>query len=170
MNKLKEDLRVGVLGAVAALFSISVTLLVARVDAYHSYQALREESNYEYVKRIEDLWWIPGSIWHVLLAVVAAFLVHRYLANRLRSPFLLWVVTGTASLLGWGLTLVLIVSLDCLMRGDLDHLVRLVTSTPVDKMIMVAKYVSTAFASSVLYASVMKASARQYADSISIDD
>lgn len=161
MNKLREDVRVVVLGAAAALFTISVVLLVARIDAYYTYLALLEETNYDYEGRVENLWWIPLSIWHLLLSVAAALLAHRYLAVSLRSPFLLWVITGTTSLLGWGLSCLLVVSVDCLMSGDLDPFVRLATS---GKVIDIAKYLSTAFACIVLYGSVMKAAARQYSD------
>ena len=164
MSKLREDVRVVVLGAVAGLFSIGITLLVARVDTYYSYLALREETDYQYEGRVEDLWWVPASIWHLVLSIIAALLVHRYLTKHLRSPFLLWVVTGSTALLGWGLTWFLLVGLGCLMQGDLYPLERTIEVATSEKIFDIAKYVSTAFACSVLYGSVMKSGARQYAD------
>lgn len=158
MRKLSEDFRIGILGATAGLFSSSVTLLVERIDtAYLS----REQT--EYYQRIEELWWIPFSFWHIVLSVVASFLVHSYLKSRLRSPFLLWQTIGITSLSGWGLTFFVAVSLSCLMRGSLDPLERLVLSTDLE---LIGKYVSTVFACNVLFGSVVNASSRQYVDSV----
>lgn len=158
MRKLSEDFRIGILGASAGLFSSSVTLLIARIDTY--YKWLNRTEDYQ---RIDDLSWIPFSVWHIVLSVVATFLVHSYLNSRLRSPFLLWQTIGITSLSGWGLTFFVAVSLSCLMRGSLDPLERLVLSTDLE---LIGKYVSTVFACNVLYGSVMNASSRQYADSI----
>ena len=108
---------------------------------------------------VEDLWWVPIGIWHLILSVTASLLAHRYLTTRLRSPFLLWQVIGTASLLGWGLTFLLIVSIDCLMTGNLYSVHPPITSNDI---VNIAKYVSTGFACNVFYGSVMKASSRQY--------
>jgi hypothetical protein len=101
MSKLREDVRVGMLGAAGGLFSISVFLLVARVDAYYAYLSWLEVTNYAtYERGVEDLWWIPISFWHVLLSAVASLLVHRYLATRQKSPFFLWQMVGIIALLG----------------------------------------------------------------------
>lgn len=162
MNKLREDVRAGVLGAAAGLFAISVALLIARIDAYYAYLSWLHETDYRvsWGRGVENLWWVPVGIWHLILSITASLLAHRYLTTRVRSPFLLWQVIGTASLLGWGLTLSLAVSMDCLMNGNLLSLDRLLTSSDVA---IIAKYVSAAFACNVFYGSVMKASSGQYA-------
>jgi hypothetical protein len=157
VRKLSEDFRIAILGATAGLFSSSVTLLIARIDTYYEWL-----NDTEYSQRIEDLWWIPFSLWHVLLSIVASFLVHGYLKTRLRSPFLLWQTIGITSLIGWGLTFIIAISVGAIMRGDLMTLERLVLSTNVE---LVAKHVSTVFACNVLYGSVMNASSRQYVSS-----
>lgn len=158
MSKLIEDVRIATLGAAAALLSCSVTLLVARIDAHYAWN---NEINYtSYEPRVENLWWLPATVWHMILSVVASLVVHRYLANRLKSPFLLWQVVGITSLFGWVLTLVLIVSMESVSRGDLKFLWDLMNS---DKLPLIAKYVSTVFACNVFYGSVMNASSRQYA-------
>jgi hypothetical protein len=91
-----------------------------------------------------------------------------------RSPFLLWQVIGIASLLGWGVTVFLAIGMGCLMRGDLYPVEHLFNS---DVTVNITKYVSAAFASNVLYSSIVKSSSRQYnaqfdelaADSASVD-
>ena len=161
MNKLREDVRAGVLGAAGGLFAISVSLLIARIDSYYAYLSWLHETDYRqsWGRGVEDLWWVPLAIWHLILSVTASLLVHRHLKTRLRSPFLLWQVIGTASLLGWGLSVVLAVSMECLMNGNLSYLQLTLIS---DGTAEIAKYVSAAFACNVLYGSVMKASSTQY--------
>jgi hypothetical protein len=161
VNKLREDFRVAILGAAAGLFSISVSLLIARVDAYYTYMSWLERTHYQesYYGPVENLWWIPIAIWHLILSITASLVAHRHLATRLRSPFLLWQVIGTASLLGWGLTVLLIVGMECLMSGSMYAPRHALTSGEIAD---IAKYVSAGFACNVLYASVMKASSRQY--------
>ncbi len=162
MSKLREDVRVGMLGAAGGLFSISLFLLVARVDAYYTYLTRLEESGYTaYEGGIEDLWWIPVAFWHVLLSVVASLSVHRYLSTRRRSPFLLWQLTGIIALLAWGLTFSIAAGLDCLMRGSIVPLERAFSLVELG---YVAKYVSAVFAGNVMYGSAMQAASRQYVE------
>ena len=156
MSKLREDLSIGILGVAAGLLSSSVTLLIARIDTYYTW--LRDSSYHDY-QRVEDLWWVPVSVWHIILSVVASLLVHRYLATRVRSPFLLWQVVGLSSLFGWALTFLLVVGLRCVLTGKLSSLEYLVDS---DDVLLVSKYVATVFACNVFYGSVMSASSRQY--------
>ena len=159
MSKLKEDVRAGILGAAAGLISISISLMIARIDAYYAYLSWLAETNHESYSGVENLWWVPGAVWHLILSITASLLAHRYLSTRLRSPFLLWQVIGIASLLGWGLTVLLAVGVGCLMTGDLYAVQRGINS---GEAAIIAKYVSTAFASSVFYASIIKASSGQY--------
>ena len=159
MSKLREDLTIGILGAAAGLFSTSITLLIARIDAYYAYLARIQEDTYLDYGGVEGLSWIPVSVWHIILSVVASLLVHRYLATRLRSPFLLWQVIGISSLFGWALTAFLVVSMSCVIEGDLrllEHLMR-----PND-LLLIAKYAATVSICNVFYASVISASSRQY--------
>ena len=158
MRKLSEDFRIGTLGATAGLFSSSVTLLIARIETYYEWLHRTED----YLRIQEDLWWIPLLLWHIVLSVVASFLVHGYLKTRLRSPFLLWQTIGITSLIGWGLTFIIAVTAGGVMRGNMS-LEGLVFSTDVEH---IGKYVSTVFACNVLYGSIMNASSRQYVDSI----
>ena len=161
MSKLREDFRVGILGAAAGLFAISIALLIARIDAYYAYLAWLHETNYWGTNHegVEDLWWIPVAIWHLMLSVTASLLAHRHLTTRLRSPFLLWQVIGFASLLGWSVTFLLIMSIDCLMSGNLHPVQTLFAS---DDIAVITKYVSSAFACNVFYGSMIQASSRQY--------
>ena len=163
MSKLREDLRFGVLGAAAGLFSISVALLIGRIDAWYAYLSwVRETDHYStYEKGVEGLWWLPVLVWHMLLSVVASLLVHRYLMTRVRSPFLLWQVIGLTCLLGWGLTFVLAVGMECVAQGNLRSLEYSLRYFALDN---IAKYVSAVFACNVFYGSVMKASSQQYTE------
>ena len=160
MRELKGDLRIGILGAVAGLFTSSVTLLIARINSYYDYLSWIAETDHYYERGVEDLWWMPLAFWHILLSVAAALLVHRYLRGRVRSPFLLWQIVGMTALLGWGLTFAIGLSLSCVMRGDVD----LAHTMNVLKLDVIEKYVSAAFACNVFYGSVMNASCRQYSD------
>lgn len=161
MNKLREDIRVGMLGAAAGLFSLSICLMLARIDAYYAYLSwLSETHNTDtYYDGVENLWWIPVGIWHLILSITASLLVHRHLTTRLRSPFLLWQVIGMSSLVGWGVTFLLMYSIDCLMTGRLHPIQPIFLA---DDAVIVAKFLSAGFACNVVFASVMKASARQY--------
>jgi hypothetical protein len=159
VNKLREDLRIGILGAAAGLFSTGIVLLIARIDAYYAYLSRIQEDGYINYERVDGLLWIPISVWHIILLVVASLLVHRYLTTRLRSPFLLWQVVGITSLFGWVLTAFLIVSMSCVMEGDLSSLEHLLKS---DDALLIAKYAATASTCNVFYASVISASSRQY--------
>lgn len=161
MSKLKDDLRVGILGAAAGLFSISVPLMIARIDAYYAYLSWLHETSYgTYDRGVESLWWVPVTIWHLILSITASLLAHRHLTTRVRSPFLVWQVVGIACLLGWGLTFVLLVSTECVMTGNLNTFQR--TFNHSEEIAYIAKYVSVGFACNVFYGSVMKASSRQY--------
>ena len=157
MSKLREDLSIGILGAAAGLFSFSIILLVARIEAYYRYL----EDTYEAYHRVEGLDWIPISVWHIILSVVASLLVHRYLKTDLRSPFLLWQVVGVSSLFGWTLTAFLILGMSCVMEGDLSSLEYALNP---NKALLIAKYVATVFACNVFYGSVISASSRQYVE------
>jgi hypothetical protein len=159
VSKLSEDAGIGLLGVAAGLFSTSITLLIARIDAYYAYLSRIREATYVDYERVEGLLWIPVSVWHIILSVVASLLVHRYLTTRLRSPFLLWQVVGIASLFGWSLTAFLVVSMRCVIEGDLNSLELLMRP---DDALLIAKYAATVSTCNVFYASVISASSRQY--------
>jgi hypothetical protein len=159
VNKLSEDLRIGILGATAGLFSSSITLLIARIDTYYTYLSRLHEGTYDAYERVDRLEWIPISVWHIILSVVASLLIHRYLTNHLRSPFLLWQLIGMTSLSGWVLTAFLVVSMRCVIEGDLSCLQYLIKP---DDALLIAKYAATVSTCNVLYASVISASSRQY--------
>ena len=161
MSKLSEDLRIGTLGAAAGLFSSSVTLLVARIDTYYAW--LRE-SDYGAYGRVDDLWWVPASVWHIILSVVASLLTHRYLMNRLRSPFLLWQIVGITSLFGWALSAGLLVSLSCIVHGNLSAVRSFEHFVMSDDALLLAKFFATISACNVFYGSVISASSRQYVE------
>ena len=161
MNKLREDVRVGILGAAAGLFSISIPLMIARIDAFYAYLAWLDQSTTygSYDRGVENLWWVPITVWHLILSITAALLAHRHLTTRLSSPFLLWQVIGIASLFGWGLTIFLVVGMECMMSGNLDAVQQTLNF---EGTANIAKYVSAGFACNVFYGSVMKACSRQY--------
>ena len=140
------------MGAAAGLFSSSLVLLIARIDTYYAYLTY----SYDAVDRLE---WVPVFVWHIILSAVASLVVHRYLTTRIRSPFLLWQVVGITSLFGWVLTALLIVSMRCVMEGDLSFLEHLMKP---DDPLLVAKYAATVSTCNVFYASVISASSRQY--------
>ena len=161
MSKLREDLGIGLLGAAAGLFSISLTLLIARIDTYYAYLARLRDETYDAYASVDRLEWIPVSVWHIILSVVASLMVHRYLTTHLRSPFLIWQLVGVTSLFGWVLTVLLILSMGFVIEGDLRSLEYTVST---EKALVIAKYAATVFACNVLYGSVMSASSRQYVE------
>jgi hypothetical protein len=161
VSKLREDASIGLLGVAAGLFSSSVILLIARIDTYYDYLSRMQEGTYDAYERVDRLSWIPVSAWHIILSVVASFLVHRYLTPRLRSPFLLWQFIGMTSLFGWALTAVLIVSMSCVIEGDLSSLEHLMKP---DDLLFIAKYAATVSACNVFFGSVISASSRQYVE------
>jgi hypothetical protein len=142
--------------------------LIARIDAYYTYLSSLEWTSYTmHGAGVERLWWIPAAFWHLLLSIVASLLVHRYLTVFRRSPFLLWQVIGLTCLVGWGLTLVLGLSMEMVMNGNLNSLEYTLNSGEAG---YIAKYVATAFACNVFYGSVMQASSRQYREQFDFDE
>jgi len=160
MNKLRGDFRTAILGVAGGVFTFSVFLLIDRIDSYYTYLSQVHEEGYESYTSINDLWWIPGTFWHALLFIVASFMAHRYLANRFRSPFLLWQMIGVITLLGWLLTLSIATSLDCVMQGGLYPLGRAVN---IFLTWFSVKFIAAIFASNVIYSSLIHSAASQYA-------
>jgi hypothetical protein len=159
MSKLRRDLRLAMAGACSGLFSVSVFLLGARVVAYYAYLSVRDiEGHAKHDYQVEDLWWVPVVVWHVILSIVASLLMHRYLATARASVFLRWQAIGAVALAAWGLTLFLGVGMECLIRGN---------TTPVEqffqmfKLVPVAQFVASVFASNVLYGSAVQIAATE---------
>jgi hypothetical protein len=73
---------------------------------------------------------------------------------------LLWQAIGAGSLLGWGLTVFLIVGMELLMSGGSMYAARHTFNS--GDIVYIAKYVSVGFACNVIYGSIMQASSRQY--------
>ena len=159
MNKLRRDLKVALAGMCCGLFSASVFLLATRVDSYYSYLRWYKASGYEGTYGgPEDLWWVPVVTWHVVLSMLASLLMHRYLATDRVSPFLRWQSIGLVALLGWGLTLFIAVSLESLVRGNTSPIEQMWEMT---KFRFVAQFISTVFASNVLYGSAIQAASSE---------
>ena len=161
MNKLRDDFRTGMLGAFGGLFTFSVFLLVDRVVVYYDYMARMMETSEYYGGHVEELRWMPFSVWHVLLFVLSSFLAHRYFARRVASPFLLWQLIGLAALCAWGLTISTLLVTDELMHPGISSLERLISITD---MVYVARFAATVAAGNVVYASFIQSAARQYAE------
>jgi heme/copper-type cytochrome/quinol oxidase subunit 2 len=155
MSKLRRDVRLVMAGACSGLLSVSIFLLGARIVTYYQYLKFRETN--EYATRnvsVEDLWWVPVAVWHVVLSIVATRLMHRYLPPGRASTFLRWQAIGIVVLAGWGLTLFTGVGLECLVRGDIwpiEH------AWAMSKFVPVSQFVSAVFASNVLYGSAIEA-------------
>jgi hypothetical protein len=156
MNKLRRDIRLAMLGAAAGLFSVSVFLMAARIDAYYFY--LDEITYGPYERGVENLWWLPVSFWHVLLSIVASLVAHRYLTINDWSPFVLWQAIGALVLLGWALSFSAVVALEWVASGNLSS-VRLLST--IDAA-YVFKFAASVFACHVLYGSALEASSREY--------
>ena len=162
MSKLREDVSVAMVGAAVGLFSISLFLLVARVEAYYDYLSWLEEESYaNYERGVEDLWWIPVAFGHLLLSVMASLIAHRYLATRVKSPFLVCQAVGILALLGWGLAFFIAIGLQCLMRGETGSLEHVINSV---RFGYLAKYISVVLAGNVLFGSAMLGSSRPHVE------
>src|SRR6185369_9642911 len=159
MSKLRRDLRLAMAGACSGLFSVSVFLLGARVTTYYEYLGFRYISGYETTyDKVDDLWWVPVVMWHVILSIVASLLMHRYLPASRTSTFLRWQAIGFVVLAAWGFTAFLVVGMECLIRGN---------TTPVEqfydmfKLVPVAQFIAVIFASNVLYSSAVQIAATE---------
>ena len=159
MKKLRRDLTVAMAGACSGLFSVSVFLLAARVQTYYDFLRFREATNYDVsYNHVEDLWWVPVVVWHVVLAIAASLLIHRYVATGRSSTFLRWQSIGLVTLVGWCLTAFLAVGLECLVRGS---------TQPIEyawlmfKPVPVGQFVAGVFASNVLFGSAVQAASRE---------
>ena len=155
MSKLRRDLSVILAGACCGLFGVSVFLLADRVNNYYAYLGWLQEgpSDFRYDRGVETLSWVPVVLWHMVLSVTAALMVHRYQANSRVSPFLRWQAIGLVSLFGWGATILTVVGAETLMRGSLPPLGNLSWI----KLIGVAQFIAAVFASNVLFGSAVQA-------------
>ena len=159
MSKLRRDLRIGLLGAVAGVFSVSMFLLVARIDSYYEYLAwIGQISHENYPRRVEDLWWIPVLLGQASLSVLAALAANHYLGGCLKSPFLLWQIIGVGSLLAWGLMFLVFFTVAGIMNGEMPSIGDIETRD----FGYIAKYASAVFACHVCFGSLINASAREY--------
>lgn len=160
MRKLRRDLKIALAGACCGLFSSSVFLLVARIDSYYGYLRWNREHDYEgtYGGGVENLWWVPVVVWHVVVSLLASLLMHRYLATDRVSPFLRWQAIGLVALIGWGLTIFIAVGMECLIRGN---------TSPIEQMLAMfkfryaAQFISMVFASNVLFGSAIQAASSE---------
>ena len=165
MGKLRRDLAVAMAGACSGLFAVSVFLLAARVVSFYEYLGFRETNGYATrYNGVEDLWWMPVVLWHVVLSILASLLINRYLASGRASIFLRWQAIGLVALCGWGLTLFIGTGLECLLRGNskpIDEVFSLFAFAPV------TQFVAAVFASNVLFGSAIQAASTETrADSI----
>jgi len=158
MNKLRRDLRVVLSGACLGLFSSSLFLLAARIDSYNAYLKWIRASNYSGYYGVEDLWWFPVVIWHVVLTIVASLLMHRYLAIDRVSLFLRWQAIGLVALVGWGLTVSIGCILECVTRGNTMSIENLLSGVRFD---IIAQFIATVFAANVLYGSAIHAASSE---------
>ena len=155
MSKLRRDLSVVLAGACCGLFGVSVFLLADRVNSYYAYLGWLQEgpSDFRYDRGVETLSWVSVVLWHMVLSVTAALMVHRYQANSRVSPFLRWQAIGLVSLFGWGATILAIVGAETLMSGRLPVLGNLSWI----KLIGVFQFIAAVFASNVLFGSAVQA-------------
>jgi len=159
MNKLRRDLRVVLSGACLGLFSSSLFLLAARIDSYYAYLKWIRANNYRgYYGGVEDLWWFPVVIWHVVLTIVASLLMHRYLAIDRVSLFLRWQAIGLVALVGWGLTVSIGCILECVTGGNTMSIENLLSGVRFD---IIAQFIATVFAANVLYGSAIHAASSE---------
>lgn len=157
MSKLRKDVQLVMAGACSGLFSVSVYLLGERVVAYYEYLRFTEVNDYvSRYDRIQDLWWVPVVVWQVVLSIVALLLTHRYLATNRVSTFLRWQTIGIVTLAGWGLTVFIVIGMQCLIRGNTYPIEQ---AWEMFKFIPVAQFVAAVFASHVLYGSAVQAAA-----------
>jgi hypothetical protein len=157
MSKLRNDLKLALAGACSGLFSASVFLLGARVVSYYEYLRIRNVGGYEgSYDRVEDLWWVPVVVWHVVLSIVASLLMHRYLVRA--STFLRWQAIGIVALAGWVFTIFTGIGMQCLIHGN-THSIEHILS--VFEFVPVSQFVAAVFASNVLYGTAVQVAASQ---------
>ena len=157
MSKLRRDLRLAMAGACSGLFSVSVYLLLARVVSYYAYLTVRgtDESSYY---RVEDLWWTPIVVWHVVLSIAVSLFMHRYLPAGRMSPFLRWQAIGGVVLAGWLLTIIVAIAAACLSQGSTWPIQQALSEF---KLVPVGQFVAAVFASNVFYGSAIQVAATE---------
>ena len=165
--------RVLLLSAVGGLFSSAAYLMAYRVDEYIADLAYREELAREALNPsgiifcrfdlTNPLWWVYASAWNIVLFVIAGALVHRYLATRVSSVLVLWVLIGSSVILAWGATVLFGVVLDeYLTKGQfpLEKILGGFIYTP--NQIGGLKFIAVMIASSVVYGTIMQLASKYY--------
>jgi hypothetical protein len=156
MSKLRSDLRIALAGVCCGLFGVSVFLLAERVNSYYEYLTWLMKTDYVggYNRGVEDLWWVPLVLGHVVLSIVASLLVHRYLTSGRVSPFLRWQGIGMVALAEWGLLVFVVIGSTCLIRGTLSPLEHLWIE---GEVVPISQFVASVFAANVLFGSAVQA-------------
>ena len=159
MNKLRRDLRIAMAGASCGLFSVGVFLMAERVNSYYIYLDWLETTRYQetYYGEVDKLTWLPVTVWHVVLSIVASLLMHRHLDSNRVSPFLRWQAIGVVALLGWMLTAFLFLSIECLSQGNLRSIEYTLSLVRYGS---VARFIAMVFASNVLFGSAVQAASQ----------
>ena len=170
LNRLSSLGSIVLLSATDGLLSSALLVVFDQVNSY--YAGLRFQEELKDVERIyketgtyidlfdmqpEPLWWLRFAGVNVLLFIVAGLLVHRYLAKRGPSVFLLWQAVGIVVLLGWGLTMIMIEGVDSFLAGRSFHLLL----EPRIRQILIGYSVGTILGN-FLYAAVLHVSRKYY--------
>lgn len=158
MSKLRRDLRLAMAGACSGLFSVSVYLLLARVVSYYEYLSVIRTEASHYYSRVEDLWWTPIVVWHVVLSIGVSLIMHRYLPARRVSSFLRWQAIGGVVLAGWILTMIVAIAAACLSQGSTWAIQQALNEF---KLVPVGQFVAAVFASHVFYGSAIQVAATE---------
>ena len=171
LNNLMKVWRTALLGAINGLFSSAVYLMVYRFDEY--YAELQRSRWIAQAKAdglctltigVNPFWWVPASCWHIILFIVSSLFIHRYLAKRFRSVFLLWQFIGLMVMVGWGITVLIGTILDgYLVKGEVPLeaiLGGVIYYTLYESSVI--KFLALMMAINVIYGTVMQVAARHY--------
>lgn len=158
------------LGAVNGFISSVVLVLIERVASYdaevHERAATAVLASKGYITcgyHRNPMWWVLPSLWHIVLFIVASVLVHRFLAKRDRSVFILWQVVSCVVLAEWLMTVTVGATIDYL-SGFRSLVSQLSWALEQAFSHRILTFIALVFAVNVVYGTIMQIAPKHYSD------
>jgi hypothetical protein len=158
------------LGAVNGLISSVVLVLIERVASYDAEvreraatAVLASKGHLVCGTHPNPMWWVLPSLWHIVLFIVASILVHRFLAKRDQSVFMLWQVVSCVVLAEWLITVTVGASIDYLsgfrsLASQLSWAIEQAFSP------RVLTFIALVFAVNVVFGTIMQMAQTHYSE------
>lgn len=165
--------RVSLISALGGLCTSATYLLGYRFDEYladqnHKAQLAREALNPSGLivcdfDLTNPLWWLNATVWNIILFLILGLLLHRLLARRINSAFLLWQIIGASVILAWGLIVLLGVIQDGYLNKGAFPMERILEGfTYTGYRVQGFKFIAVMAAGNVIYGTVLQVASRLY--------